>query len=383
MNDFGWSRSQVSGLYSAATLVAGCIMIFVGRFIDKLGQRSMMVIVGTFLAIACFFNSIVSSMWMLAVGFFLIRLLGQGSMGLLSSTLVVQWFVKKRGLALSIMSLGGFLSAMLFPIINTWIIETYDWQTAWRVWGIALLVIFVPIAFFGVRNKPEEIGLVPDGKEGKEKTKKGLLGIPVVQAEQNWTLKEAMKTRAFWAILVCVGIPGMVNTGITFHIISIFGSNDLSPQIAATVLSLMAVVGIPMTLVSGFLTEKVKTNYLLTAIFVIEIILLFLLIFVTNYSLAIAFGLLWGIAGGLERIGLTIILPNYFGRRYIGSINGFGVTMGVIGSSLGPLPFGVGFDLFNSYTPVLLGILIFPVIGVVCSLIAKKPVKLDGTIETH
>nr|QRZ17229.1 hypothetical protein JUJ52_15805 [Virgibacillus sp. AGTR] len=100
-----------------------------------------------------------------------------------------------------------------------------------------------------------------------------------------------------------------------------------------------------------------------------------MLLVTTNVYVAFAFGVLWGIANGLERIGLNIIWPNYFGRKYIGSINGVGVTMGVLGSAFGPLPFGVGFDIFHSYTPVLLATLLFPLIGLFCALIAKKPEK--------
>lgn len=382
IKDFGWSRSQVSGIYSAATLVAGLMMMFVGRFIDRFGQRAMMVTVGSVFGIACFFNSIVSSMWMLAIGFFLIRLLGQGSMSLIPNTLVAQWFTKKRGFAFSIMTLGSFASAMVFPIINTWLIDTWDWQFAWRFWGFLLLLVFVPIALFGVRNKPEDIGLEPDGFSGnQDRAVKPVMGTtPIQESDQDWTLKEAMKTRAFWAILICVGIPAMVNTGITFHIISIFGTNKLSPESAAMVLSLMAVVGIPMSFVSGYITEKVKTNYLLVAIFIIEIILLLMLLVTTNILMAILFGTLWGIANGFERIGLNVIWPNYFGRKYIGSINGVGATMGVLGSAFGPLPFGIGFDIFHSYTPVLLVTLLFPIIGVFCSLVAKKPDKAQLSI---
>ena len=378
IEDFGWSRSLVSSVYSIATLVAGLIMSFVGRFIDRFGQRVMMVVVGTLFAIACFWNSAVSTIWMLSIGFFAIRLLGQGSMSLIPNTLAAQWFVKKRGFAVSLMALGSFISAMVFPIINTWLIDTWDWRFAWQFWGILLLVIFVPVALLGVRNKPEDIGLEPDGPLKQKEELKPILGSAVVkEAEEDWTLQEAKKTRAFWAILICVGIPSMINTGITFHILSIFGSNDLSPGIAATVLSLMAMVGIPMSFVSGFITDRVQTNYLLLAIFIIEFILLLMLLITNNFFMAILFGIIWGTANGLERISLNVIWPNYFGRKYIGSINGVGVTMTVLGSSLGPLPFGVGFDLFHSYTPVLLASLIFPVIGMVCAILAKKPNKSE------
>jgi len=380
INHFGWSRSEVSGLYSLATLIAGFIMILVGRFIDRFGQRTMMVIVGIILSIACFYNSIVSNIWMLMIGFFLIRLFGQGSMSLIPNTLVAQWFLKKRGIAFSIMTLGSFASAMSFPLINTWLIDTWDWQFAWRFWGILLLFVFVPIAFLGVRNKPEEMGLEPDGfLEDKRHNSQYKLGISIVETEENWTLKEAMKTKTFWAILICVGIPAMVNTGITFHIISIFGTNELSPELAALVLSLMAFVGIPMSFVSGYITEKIKTNYLLVIIFIIQIILLLMLLVTTNFIIAILFGVLWGVANGIERIGLNVIWPNYFGRKYIGSINGVGATVGVLGSAFGPLPFGIGYDVFQNYTIVIIITLIFPIIGVFCSLIAKKPCKAELT----
>ncbi|RCW71995.1 MFS transporter [Saliterribacillus persicus] len=381
INDFGWTRSQVSGVYSGATLAAGLLMIFVGRMIDRFGQRAMMVTIGTLFSFALFFNSMVTNIWMLAIGFFLVRLLGQGSMSLIPNTLVAQWFVKKRGRAFSLKTLFGFASAMLFPIINAWIIQNFDWQTAWRFWGVTLLVVFVPLAFFGVKNRPELIGLKPDGLEPKSGDANFISNLTptIPEAEEDWTLKEAMKTRAFWAILICVGIPAMVNTGITFHITSIFNSNGLSLGVSAMVLSLMAIAGIPMSLISGYITDKVQANYVLLAIFILEFGLLFLLLITKTFALAILFGIVWGIAGGLERIGLNVIWPNYFGRKYIGSINGFGVTMGVIGSSLGPLPFGVGFDIFHSYTPVLLMTAIFPVIGIIAAIIAKKPNKSDIT----
>lgn len=376
INEFGWSRSQVSGLYSAATLIAGFTMILVGRFIDRFGQRTMMVVVGSALAFACFFNSIISSMWMFVVGFFFIRLLGQGSMSLIPNTLAAQWFIQKRGRAVSFVSLGSFASAMLFPIINTWLIQTWDWQFAWRFWGVMLLILFVPIALFGVRNRPEDVGMVPDGKiEKKPQADDEKLVDPLPEAEENWTLQEAMRTRAFWMILICVGIPALVNTGITFHIVSIFGSNQLSPAVAAMVLSLMAAVGIPMSLVSGFITERIKTNYMLALVFVMEALLLVLLVAMGNFLMAVVVGILWGTSNGFNRIAVNVIWPDYFGRRYIGSINGVGATMTVVASSFGPLPFGIGYDTFESYTPVLLMSLIFPVIGVICSLLAARPLK--------
>lgn len=93
---FGWSRTEVSSIYSIATLIAGFTMIIVGRFIDKFGQKKMILFAGSLLALSCFLNSMISNTLMLFLGFFLIRLFGQGSMTLIPNTLVPQWFIQKE-----------------------------------------------------------------------------------------------------------------------------------------------------------------------------------------------------------------------------------------------------------------------------------------------
>ncbi|WP_342389174.1 MFS transporter [Salinicoccus bachuensis] len=373
IKEFGWSRTEVSSLYSFATLIAGFVMIGVGNFIDRFGQKKMMLIAAIVLALATFFNSFVQNMFMLAIGFFFIRLFGQGSMTLIPNTLVPQWFIRKRGLAFSLMMLGSFSSAMLFPIINVWLISEWGWRFAWQFWGFALLLAFVPIAWIFIRNSPEEMGLSPDGLHQKTNDDEENEGGDIFVLEDSWTLKEASRTLSFWTLLICVGIPSMVNTGITFHIVSIFKENGLEMGASAMVLSLMAMVGIPMSFVSGLITDRIRTNYILVMIFVIEIILLLFLNNVTTYALAILFGVIWGMSNGLERIGTNVVWSNYFGRRYVGSINGVGSTMVVIGSSLGPLPFGLGYDIFDSYTFILTLMVVFPVIGIISAMLSKKP----------
>jgi MFS family permease len=100
-----------------------------------------------------------------------------------------------------------------------------------------------------------------------------------------------------------------------------------------------------------------------------------MLLLINSIWAAILFGVLWGVASGLERITLNIIWPNYFGRKYLGSIKGVAVTVMVIASSFGPLPLGIGFDLFQSYTQILLLLLVCPLIGFICAFLAKKPEK--------
>lgn len=372
IRDFGWGRSEVSSIYSAATLLAGLCMFFVGRFIDRFGQRSMLVTISLLLSLACFFNSIVANLVMLFIGFFLLRLLGQGSMTLIPNTLVPQWFISKRGKALSFMAIGGFASSASFPLINTWLVTEYGWQFSWIVWGVLLIIIVMPLSYFLVRNKPEDVGLLPDGHVVSTSL---IEKENVTLSEENWSLKEAMNTRAFWLILFCVSIPALINTGITFHLISIFKWNDLSVGTAAIVLSLMALIGFPITLIAGRILDRVKVNYVLAGIFLGEVIFTLFLLMTDSTIKAIVFGILWGISGGFERIALNYVWPSFFGRASLGSIKGTATTVMVLGSAFGPLPFGFAYDYFHGYTEILIFSLIFPIAGMICALLAKKPEK--------
>lgn len=376
IKDFGWSRSHVSAVYSLATLAAGICMFFVGRFVDKWGQRKMSVIVGIGLAFASFWNSMVVNTAMLFIGFFLIRLLGQGSMSLIPNTLVPQWFITKRGKALSLMAIGGFASSAALPPLNAWLVATWGWSFSWKVWGVLLLAVFVPLAYFLIRNKPEDIGEHPDGLKPDwtiDPADPNRTRLPV--EEVNWSVQEAVKTRAYWLLLFCVGIPSLVNTGLTFHLISIFKTNGISPGIAALVLSLMALIGFPVTLIAGPLLDRVKVQYVLAGIFAGEIIFILILLAADQTAIAIAFGILWGISGGFERIALNYVWPSFFGRQSLGSIKGSAMTVTVLGSALGPLPFGLAYDYFGGYDEILLILITLPILGIAASLLAKKPVK--------
>ena len=379
IREFGWSRSLVSGIYSSATLVAGLLLFLVGRMVDKQGQRRMMLMMGTLLAVACFWNSFVLGPVMLFIGFFMLRLFGQGSMTLIPNTLVPQWFVVKRGRALSFMAIGGFLSSASFPPLNTWLIHSFGWENAWRILGSALVLIFLPVVYFIVRNKPEDIGLLPDNAVSKkklaERKEEKMEEEQDEGFETNWTVKEAMRTRAFWFILFCVSIPALVNTGLTFHLFSILGEQGVPGSTAALILSIMAIVGFPVTMVSGFILERVNVHIVLGLSFIGQIIFIVLLTQVDTYVLAIFFAVLWGIIGGIERITLNIIWPNYFGREHLGSIKGIATTTMVIGSAFGPLPFGIAYDVFGGYTEILIIILIFPILGTIAAFMSPPPKK--------
>ena len=232
------------------------------------------------------------------------------------------------------------------PMINTWALQAWDIEGAWLLWGGLLCLFFAPLAYYLVRDTPESVSLLPDHRTALQMNSNK--NTPAV-IEESWTLKEAMHTRAFWLLLICAGIPAMVNTGLTFHLISIFGSKGVDTTVSAFILSLMALTSFPVSFISGFVNERFKTNHILGAVFVGQIIAMLLMIFTENAAGAIAFGIVRGIVAGFESITFNALWPNYFGRGHIASINSITMTATVIGSAFGPLPFGYAFDHFGGY----------------------------------
>ena len=370
IKSFGWSRSLISTFYSAATLMAGLTLPFVGRLIDKKGHRRMVVYVSLILGFTCIWMSLVSMPIMILIGFFFLRLFGQGTMTLLSNTLTPQWFIVKRGLALSLMSLGGVLGSALIPIISNILILKYSVAFAWIFWALLLFSIMAPLGWYFIRNRPEDVELLPDGA-GKTNSDEEINLRNTV--EHSWTLKEAKSTLAFWLMLFCMVVPSMINTGITFHMVSIINGRGYSSSVAAIILSITAFIQLPFTFLAGYTVDRYRVHVVKAINFLLLLVAILILAYSKKLHILYLYSALHGIFIAFDSVSTGVLWANYYGRKNLGSIRGVAMTAMVIGSALGPLPFGVAFDIFNGYKEILLIMLVFPVIATVFALLSPAP----------
>ena len=370
IEQFGWSRSMVSSLYSTATLAAGLILPAVGRWTDKTGHRRAIVTISALLGTACLWMSFVINPVMLFVGFLLTRLLGQGSMTLIPSIIVPQWFVKKRGMALSIMALGGVFGSALSPFLNNWLIENVGISFAWRFWSILLMGAMAPISWIFVRNHPEEIGLLTDGEIISHHEENSDVKL---ENEKSWMIHEAMKIRSFWLMIFCMAVPSLINTGLTFHMGSIIQTKGFSYTFAATILSITAIVQFTCTFLAGHFLDRLKVHYVKAINFWMLIATMLILLLGQSKQVLILYGIFHGIFVAFDSVSTGVLWPNYFGRKYLGSIRSFTMTAMVIGASLGPLPFGLAYDFFQGYQEIILAMMLLPVLGSIAALLSPPP----------
>lgn len=371
IRDLGITRSTVSTLYMMGTLTAGLTMPFVGRQIDRRGPRAVVGVVTVLFALACVYMSLVQNAVMLGVGFLFIRMLGQGSMTIVSSNILNQWWVRRRGL---ILSMAGVVASLLgsgsFPTLINLLIGRFGWRSSYRLLGLAVAVIMLPAGQLFFKRRPEDYGLRPDGALAPSPGNPA--GDAPVEIEENWTSREAVRTTAFWIIGLGLGSISMLGTGLQFHMVSIFADAGLAAEVAAGAFMSVALTGALVRIASGFLVDRIPARFLLVAALLGQTAGLLLAPRLSASTTGL-YGIVLGITGSLQMTVSAVIWAKYFGREHLGSITGAAALLNVGGSALGPMPMGIARDLFGSYTLGLTVLAILPFALGIVVLFSRRP----------
>ena len=369
------SRTSISSAYTLGTLTAAFGLTYLGRLIDRFGARTMLAVVGLLLGISAIGFSTVGNLAALYAMFTAVRIFGQGALMLTSTNLASQWFVRRRGLALSIVNLGFAVSSALYPPVIQYLILRVAWRMAWVWVGLFTWVLLIPISLIFVRSRPEVVGLEPDG------------GAPVAEEElrenageeahepANWTAGEALRTPQFWIMALSNAVPSMLITGMVFHQISYFGEQGLHAQVAANVFTVTAIAMVASGLMFGWLLDRFQTRHMMAVSLVFMGMAMYAMLIATTPLLASFYGVLLGAASGSMMMMSSYLWPQYFGRKHLGGVQGVALTISLIGASLGPLPFGLAFDLLGGYRPALVLLSLLPAISSVAVFFTRPPVR--------
>jgi MFS family permease len=364
--DLDLSRTEISSAYGIATFAAAFFLPVVGRVLDRLGARQTGHGIAILLGASCFLFSLVPGGIWLAIGFAALRFSGQGALMLTSANLVSQWFDQKRGFALSLMALGFSLSMAVHPNLADWLIQLVGWRQAWVWLALATWAILAPAFLLLAFDQPENLGLRPDGAEIRESEKSNdqIYGL---------TLLEALQTSTFYIIAIGLFSGSMLVTCLHFFQISIFETQGLNRNVGTytfTVAAIMMVVTMP---VFGRLLDRFPTPLMFAIALCLMSSALALASIVSDVKTAIIFGIVFGLNNGTNIALHSYLWPRYFGRRHLGSVQGTGQMLGVIGASIGPIPLGIAFDMTGVYAPTLLALAIIPLICAVLTVFLRYP----------
>lgn len=384
ITDLGISRSLVSTLYTIGTLVGGFVLPLVGYQIDRRGTRIMVLLITALFGLSCVYMGYVQNAIMLGIGFIALRLLGQGSLGMVCTNVINQWWVRRRGTVMGISGMAGSLISLGgFPNLINWLLPIGGWRSTYMLLGIILAFVMAPLAFIFVRNHPEDYGLQPDGGESKTFRSRKRKGVPVGWTEAHWTLREAMHTPAFWILLTSLAAISMLSTGLFFHIVSIFTDSGLTPSLAAAVFVPIALTTAIVNCGSGILVDRVPVRILLGSGLFFQALSLLMARSLSGTTFALVFGVVLGVSSGLIRILGSVVWAMYFGRRHLGSITGFTTMITIAGSALGPMPLGIIRDLLGSYNLALIISAFIPILLGIVAFFIDNPVRLAEQTQEH
>lgn len=371
--DFGLDRTTASSLYGAGTFIAALTLTWVGRKLDLHGNRRMGVIVGLLFAIVLVLCSFINGPIMLLFAFVGIRGLGQGSLSLVSSTSIANWFMLRRGRMMAILSLGFALFQGLYVNGLRILLETMDWRQVFVLLGIGVGVVTIPLFGFLMRNTPEEFGLLPDNEPVKKKKRDDVTELD----EDNWTLSEAMRTPILWIFLFAKLLPSAWGTGLILHQVSLFGDLNHSAQTVTETYALMALFSAGSSLLAGYLIDRFKPSYVVALQMGAMLIACILATLMTETWLLIVYALSFGLVMGVGGVFDGAVWANLYGRKYQGEIRGFVFTSGVIGSAVGPAIFGLSFDYAGGYAFALWVGVILCGLALVMSLLTPEPKRKE------
>ena len=370
--DLELSSASIASAYGLATLIAAFLLPYMGKIIDRYGARVSLIIISIILGISCIFFGAASNFLMLTVGFGFLRFFGQGSLMLGCANLVSQWFDSKRGFAMSLMALGFGMSMAIHPPVSQFLIDQYGWKYVWIILGISTWIIMVPALFILAWNNPENIGLKPDG------VKKSNLKNDEVEAIEGLNLTEALKENSFYILAAMWFGMAMLVTTLHFYQVTILTNQGITTEFAASLFTVSAFAMVVFMPLVGKFFDNFPTKYVLATGLLINSISLISITYSSSDAYSLFYAVSFGINNAFSMTMFGYIWPRYFGRKHLGSIQGTGQMIGVIGASLGPLPVGFAIDYLGSSLITIRYLSVYPIImAVIIIIFLKSPSSLS------
>jgi MFS family permease len=266
-------------------------------------------------------------------------------------SVVCRWFDRQRGLALGLMMLGLGLGAMLMPSIAQQLITRFGWRSAYMVLGGALIAFSMPVVAALLRERPQDLGLLPDGATQR------ITGTRSAAPEAGLTAAEAWRSGTFWLMACSFFLVSASAQGCVVHLVAMLGDRGMTPQTAALGSSVIGAAVLIGRVGSGYLLDRVFGPRLAAVFFAGASLGIGLLLLGTS-RLAFAGAFLVGLGLGAEVDVIAYLTGRYFGLRAFGKVYSSLFASFALAAALGPLFMGAGFDRMGSYRAVFVAFLV-------------------------
>jgi MFS family permease len=343
MDEFGWSRASLSGVFSLYAFVYASFALAAGRLTDRWGPRAVISIGGALLGAGLVAMSRVSALWQPYVLYGAVAALGMSTAYVPCNATVAKWFTRRRGLAVGLASAGGSLGTFALPPVAYFLVSRLGWRGAYVVFGVAVLLALNALAVL-MRRDPEALGLLPDGERAPAHAAR-----PGAAGQGGWTIRSAMRTRAFWqlyAVFTATWIPVFIPL---VHLVPMARGLGVAPLRAATLVSALGASALVGRLLMGGASDQIGRRGALAVALALQAAAFVGFSQARELPALYASALLFGFSYAAASTLFPAAVADFFGRELAGSLAGLLFALAGSMAAWGPFAAGWIYDRSGDY----------------------------------
>jgi MFS family permease len=364
--EFGWSRSAISAVWSATLGVGMLSALPAGWAIDRWGPRVVALISVPLVALGWFGVTLIQDYWSFFVVF--AGLIGpalQPALVMAGQAAVNNWFGRDRSLAFALLSQGAGLAGLMGVPILGWCLAMGEWRLAARLLASMILIVGIALSLL-FRPRPKPHGAL----SGKGDTAQRRTSLP----EHSYSPAEARATLVFWQ-LILVYLSRFVGMGVvTLHLVPYLQKQGFSPPIASFALGLGLAASLPGRVFSGWAADRFATRWVLAFCLMLQAFSLVPIMLASGQDSLYLYAVFWGLGLGSENL-IHSIRAEYFGQQYFGIISGYFTWPQMLGRMSGAVLGGIALDLLGSYLGAFLVAASLFGLAAIVALAAYAPVR--------
>ena len=348
--EFSWDRGTISLAASIGFLLNGLSQPFIGRLYDRIGGRKLILVSLVVIGISNLMLAATNHIVFLIIVFGVVMAIAMSG-GSINTTvsIISKWFARKRAMAVAIVAAGAPMGGLILVPLASYLIELAGWRTTWAVLGVMVLTLAVPLAYFVMREKPQDMGLMPDG-DARPTSADGKVTTMVSRApleSDRWVT--CFGSFPMWQLSGAYFVCGFTTALISAHFVPFAIEEGYSQSMAASAFGVMSGLNVVGVMVAGALGDRFGRKNLLALVYFLRGCAYITLLLVPGllglWSFSLVAGFSW-----IATVPLTTALTaDVYGLRNIGILGGIVFTSHQIGGAISIQLAGVLRDVTGSY----------------------------------
>jgi MFS family permease len=368
--ELGWSRTEMTGAFSLALLIAGGMAFPVGTWIDRHGARLLMTlgsIAASLLVLAWSQVRDLSMLYLIWAG------LGICFAAVLyepAFAVIAVWFVKRRTRALALVTFAAGLASTIFVPLSDALLNIFGWRDALVILGVFLALTTIPLHAIFLRRCPDDLGLLPDGgvKSVSEQPRPAL----------SVSLRTTVRSKSFWMLTAVFGLANLTTAAIRVHFIPFLIASGINPSTAAIASGAIGLMQVMGRVIFPPLDTRWSSRTLTTCLIGLQVTAIVVLLLGVSSFTVVIFIAIFGAAYGAKTLARPSMIAEFYGSTHYARISSIMAIFLTLSNTLAPVGAGLIYDRYDTYQPVLWIVLFISFLAFSIMVLMKPDRLLDN-----